>query len=167
MSEARRVFNYRRMFRTPFTFQKFGNFTLAFEIPAVPAINFVGLVIICSVIWVKWKAIFPHELSVFDIFFIVGAPLLGAFLVSKINPDGKNIYVFLWGMLKYLFIIKIPKKCYCGDTQVWYKKETKIQFQKLAKVRGKHATRNAHEGNKKQYAIDENGRRVGVLPSQS
>lgn len=72
------------------------------------------------------------------------------FYYSKVNPDGKNIYRFLWGFIRYLLFIKFPKNEYCHDEKLAHVEE-KVHFSLLYKVRNrggkKNGDTNTHEGN--------------------
>lgn len=134
----RKVYNYRRVFRIPYSFRRFGSFLeFKFDIPAVFLANLLGTFLLVLFIWLKIiQKVFPHDFAMWDIFIIVGVPIGIAFLISKVSPDGKNIYRFLWGILVYIVRIKLPNAKYCRDEKLRDANEKLVCFSPLYKVRG-------------------------------
>ncbi|MEC2013101.1 TcpE family conjugal transfer membrane protein, partial [Bacillus subtilis] len=101
----------------------------------------------------------------FLVFFVIQIFL--TMLVKKIKPEGKNIYLYFIDFAKYYFFIKLPQKKFCNDRRVDLSNEKQIEFRKLVKVVDySDETKNAYEGNIQEFAVNKNGRRVGVLPNK-
>ncbi|MCY9361229.1 conjugal transfer protein, partial [Bacillus spizizenii] len=99
---------------------------------------------------------------------IFGIPIFLTMLVTKIKPEGKNIYLYFIDFAKYYFFIKLPQKKFCNDREVDLSNEKQIEFRKLVKVVDySNETKNAYEGNTQEFAVNKNGRRVGVRANNS
>lgn len=163
---GRLVFNYRKAMREPKKIQQLTeNYSLPFAVELVPAINYFLFVALCFGFWYGVRKVFPHAFENSSIFVIFGIPIFLTMLVTKIKPEGKNIYLYFLDLLKYYFMIKLPQKKYCNDRKVDLCNEKNVEFRKLVKVVGKpNEIENAYEGNTQKFVVDENGRRLGVLP---
>ncbi|OMI26182.1 hypothetical protein BTA31_15265 [Bacillus haynesii] len=163
---GRLVFNYRKAMREPKKIQQLTeNYSLPFAVELIPAINYFLFVALCFGFWYGVRKVFPHAFENSSIFVIFGIPIFLTMLVTKIKPEGKNIYLYFLDLIKYYLMIKLPKKKYCNDRKVDLCNEKNIEFRKLVKVVGNsNEIENAYEGNKQESVIDKNGRRVGVLP---
>lgn len=163
---GRLVFNYRKAMREPKKIQQLTeNFSLPFAIELIPALNYFIFVALCFGFWYGVRMIFPHAFE--NTFFIVifGTPVLLTMLVTKIKPEGKNIYLYFFDFAKYYFLIKLPEKKFCNDRKVDLSNEKQIEFRKLVEVVGKpNEIKNTDESHIQQPVIDKNGRRLGVLP---
>ncbi|EAG7617636.1 hypothetical protein BLI29_03120 [Listeria monocytogenes] len=148
----RKVFNYRRVFRIPYSFRRFGNFIeFNFDIPATFLANLTVAFLVMLFFWTKIiQKIIPHGFTMWDSILLIGFPISVAFIIQKVNPDGKNIYRFLWGFISYLLFIKFPKNEYCHDEKLAHVEE-KVHFSLLYKVKNrggkKNGNTNTHEGN--------------------
>lgn len=165
--ESRVVFNYRRALREPKKIRQItDNYYLPFTIELIPALNFV--VFLIMTFFAGWiiRRYYPYAFSNTWFIFLVCVPLLLTWLVTKIKPEGKNIYIFIYDYVKYLFAIKIPKKKYCNGKEVEWMNEKKVIFKECVWVVDKKngKTETSIKNNKEQYVINENGRRVRVLP---
>lgn len=166
----KQVFNYRKAFREPKRFQQVTkNFTLPIAFELVPVLNFILFIVLFFGIGAGIRKLFPSAFSSSWVFWLVAPSLLCTILVAKAKPDGKNIYLYLWDLAKYLVREKWANKVYCGDEAVLYH-HMKITFRgikttrKRGKERSKRAIKNANERPTQEFTIDPNGRCVGVLP---
>ncbi|MCC2251781.1 conjugal transfer protein [Virgibacillus sp. AGTR] len=162
----RTVFNYRKALREPKKIQQLTeNYSLPFAVELIPVINFFIFLGITFIVGYNIRKAFPHAFDNSWFIFLIGIPLLLAYLVTKIKIEGKNIYLYFVDVVKYFLSIKIPKKRFCNDKQVEWMNDTKILFKKCVKVVGKSngEIKNANENNEREFIVNENGRRVGVL----
>lgn len=87
---------------------------------------------------------------------------------EKIKPEGKNIYIYIYDFIKYVFMVKMPNKQFINDRLVEFTDNKEITFRQCVKVvddkNGKIET--SSKDNKKQYAVNERGRRIRILPNQ-
>lgn len=165
---SRFVFNYRKAMREPKKIQQLTeNYSLPFAIELIPAINYFIFVGLCFSFWYGVRMVFPYAFDKTFIFVIFGTPLLLTILVTKIKPEGKNIYLYFFDLMKYYFMIKLPQKKFCNDRKVDFSNEKEIEFRKLVKVVGiSNENKNSYKGDTQKFIVDKNGRRLGVLPSQ-
>ncbi|MBP2079644.1 conjugal transfer protein [Oceanobacillus polygoni] len=164
--ESRVVFNYRRALREPKKIRQItDNYYLPFTIELIPALNFIIFLIITLFLGWLIKQFYPYAFSNSWFIFSVGIPLVLTWLVTKIKPEGKNIYIFIYDYVKYLFTIKIPKKQYCDGEEVKWANHNKVVFKDCVWVVSKKdgEIKTSDKDNKGQFAINENGRRVRVL----
>lgn len=164
--ESRVVFNYRRALREPKKIRQLTKtYYLPFTIELIPALNFVLFLIMTFLVGWIIRKFYPYAFSNTWFIFLVCIPLLFTWLVTKIKPEGKNIYMFIYDYVKYLFGIKIPKKKFCNGKEVEWMNEKKITFKECVWVVDKKngTTETSIENNKEQYAVNENGRRVRIL----
>lgn len=161
----RTVFNYRRALREPKKIQQITEkYSLPFSIELIPAINFLVFLMITGFFLYLLRTVFPYLLEWTFLVFLIGIPLLLTSMMRKIQPDGKNIYLYLYDFAKYFFWVKLPKKYFCHDKKVMWMHDKKIQFHKCVKVVDKgERIKNANENNERQPVINANGRRVGVV----
>ncbi|MED1780006.1 conjugal transfer protein [Bacillus subtilis] len=165
---GRLVFNYRKAMREPKKIQQLTeNYSLPFAVELIPAINYFIFVGLCFGFWYGVRMIFPHAFDNSFVIVIFGIPIFLTMLVTKIKPEGKNIYLYFIDFAKYYFFIKLPQKKFCNDQKVDLSNEKQIEFRKLVKVVDySNETKNAYEGNTQEFAVNKNGRRVGVLPNK-
>ncbi|MEC1268365.1 conjugal transfer protein [Bacillus vallismortis] len=165
---GRLVFNYRKAMREPKKIQQLTeNYSLPFAVELIPAINYFIFVGLCFGFWYGVRSIFPHAFDNSYVIVIFGIPFFLTMLVTKIKPEGKNIYIYFFDFAKYYFFIKLPQKKYCNDRKIDLSNEKQIEFRKLVKVVDySNETKNAYEGNTQEFAVNKNGRRVGVLPNK-
>ncbi|EUJ48668.1 TcpE family conjugal transfer membrane protein [Listeria fleischmannii] len=133
----RKVFNYRRVFRIPYAYRRLfgGLLEFGFDVPVVLLINLVGAFLVTLFVW--WSVIqniVPHAFGMWDVLFLVGIPIGIAIMIQKVNPDGKNIYRFLFGLMRYLLRVKFPKAEFCHDEKV-EQHGNKVRFSLLYKVK--------------------------------
>ncbi|MBP2079781.1 conjugal transfer protein [Oceanobacillus polygoni] len=162
----REIFNYRRALREPKKIRQITDYYyLPFTIELIPAINFLLFLGLIFLIGWMIRRVYPYAFSDTWFVFLIGIPLLLTWLVTKIKPEGKNIYVYMYDYVKYLVAIKIPRKKFCNGEEVVWMNDRKITFKQCVWVvdnkNGKTETSNKND--KKQYALNENGRRVRVL----
>lgn len=165
----RTVFNYRKALREPKKIQQLTEgFSLPFAIELIPAINFFVFMLITFGIGYIIRMGFPHAFANTWFIYLVGIPLALTMFVTKIKPEGKNIYLYFWDIAVYFVRIKIPKKRFCNDKEIEWMEDNKVQFRKCVKVVGalNEPIKNAHEDNEREFVVNENGRRVGVLSRQ-
>ncbi|MBC1317747.1 conjugal transfer protein [Listeria booriae] len=165
----RMIFNYRKAMRQPKQIRHlYNDVSLPFAIELVPAINFILFAVLTFFVGYGIRRMgFPHAFSHTWFFFLVGIPLGLTFLIIKIKPDGKNIYLYLYDLSKYLCTVKWRQRTFCQDEPTDLLQEKKITFRTLVKVvEERHATKNADEGNQREFTVNEEGRRVRVLSYQ-
>ncbi|MFE4490266.1 conjugal transfer protein [Bacillus altitudinis] len=165
---SRFVFNYRKAMREPKKIQRITeNYSLPFSIELIPMINYFVFVAISFGFFIGVRRIFPHAFENTFVIVIFGIPLGLTILITKIKPEGKNIYLYFWGLLKYLIMIKLPKKRFCNDKVMGFSNDQEIKFKSLVKVVRKNGeSENTNENPVKQHDLDENGRRLGVLSNK-
>ena len=165
---SRLVFNYRKAMREPKKIQRITeNYSLPFAIELIPMINYFIFVAISFGFFLGVRKIFPSAFENTFVIVIFGIPLGLTILITKIKPEGKNIYLYFWGLLKYLIMIKLRKKRYCNDKVMDFANDQEIKFKSLVKVVRKNGcSKNTNENPVKQHGLDENGRRLGVLSDQ-
>ncbi|WYQ41268.1 conjugal transfer protein [Bacillus sp. FSL W7-1321] len=164
----RTVFNYRKALREPKKIQQLTeNFSLPFAIELIPAINFFVFMTITFGIGYIIRMGFPHAFANTWFIYLVGIPLALTMFVTKIKPEGKNIYLYFWDIVVYFVRIKIPRKSFCNDKEIEWM-ENKVQFRKCVKVVGvlNESIEDTDEDNEGKFVVNENGRRVGVLSYQ-
>ncbi|MFN3093943.1 MULTISPECIES: conjugal transfer protein [Bacillus] len=156
---SRFVFNYRKAMREPKKIQRITeNYSLPFSIELIPMINYFIFVAISFGFFIGVRKIFPHAFENTFVIVIFGIPLGLTILITKIKPEGKNIYLYFWGLLKYLIMIKLPKKRYCNDKVMDFSNDQEIKFKSLVKVVRKNGeSENTNEEHIKQYDLDKNG----------
>ncbi|MDO6450543.1 conjugal transfer protein [Oceanobacillus profundus] len=162
----REVFNYRRALREPKKIRQITDYYyLPFTIELIPAVNFLLFLGITFFIGWMIRRVYPYTFSNTWFIFLMGIPLLLTWFVTKIKPEGKNIYVYMYDYVKYLVAIKIPRRKFCNGEEVVWMNDRKITFKQcvwvVEKKNGKTETSNKND--QKQYALNENGRRVGIL----
>ncbi|WP_042359771.1 conjugal transfer protein [Geomicrobium sp. JCM 19055] len=165
----RTVFNYRKALREPKKIQQLTeNYSLPFPVELIPVINFFIFLGMTFMIGYVIRRGFPHAFDHTWFVFLVGIPLLLTYFVTKIKIEGKNIYLYFIDVAKYYVTIKLPKKRYCNDREVEWMKDSTIKFRKCVKVvdQSNEHLKNANEDDEGEFTINENGRRVGVLPHQ-
>ncbi|WYU53935.1 conjugal transfer protein [Bacillus sp. FSL K6-0047] len=165
----RTVFNYRKALREPKKIQQLTeNFSLPFAIELIPAINFFIFMFITFGIGYIIRMGFPHAFANTWFIYLVGIPLALTMFVTKIKPEGKNIYLYFWDIAVYFVRIKIPQKKFCNDKEIEWMDESNVRFKKCVKVVGKANvnSKNANENAEREFVVNENGRRVGVLSRQ-
>ncbi|MEC0490200.1 conjugal transfer protein [Bacillus licheniformis] len=164
---GRYVFNYRKAMREPKKIQQLTeNYSLPFTVELIPAINYFLFVGLCFGFYCGVRRIFPHAFEKTSILVIFGVPVFLTLLVTKIKPEGKNIYLYFFDFLKYYFFIKLPQKKFCNDRKVDLSHE-KVEFRKLVKVVDcSDEIKNANESHSQKFVVDKRGRRLGVLPYQ-
>ncbi|MFB4260951.1 conjugal transfer protein [Shouchella clausii] len=162
----RTVFNYRKALREPKKIQQLTeNFSLPFAIELIPAINFFVFMTITFGIGYIIRMGFPHAFANTWFIYLVGIPLALTMFVTKIKPEGKNIYLYFWDIAVYFVRIKIPNKRFCNDMEIEWMDESNVKFKKCVKVVGtlNEPIENTHENDEREFVVNENGRRVGVL----
>ena len=162
----REVFNYRRALREPKKIRQITDYYyLPFTIELIPTINFLLFLGITFLMGWMIRRIYPYAFSDTWFIYLIGIPLLLTWLVTKIKPEGKNIYVYIYDYIKYLVAIKIPRKKFCNGEEVVWMNDKKITFKQCVWVVDKKngKTETSNKNNKKQFALNKNGRRVGVL----
>lgn len=164
----RTVFNYRKALREPKKIQQLTeNFSLPFAIELIPAINFFVFMLITFGIGYIIRMGFPHAFANTWFIYLVGIPLALTMFVTKIKPEGKNIYLYFWDIAVYFVRIKIPQKKFCNDKEIEWMDESNIKFRKCVKVVGTfEPIKNANENDEREFVVNENGRRVGVLSNK-
>lgn len=165
---GRLVFNYRKAMREPKKIQQLTeNYSLPFSVELIPAINYFIFVAICFGFWYGVRMIFPHAFNKSFMIVIFGIPIFLTILVTKIKPEGKNIYLYFFDLLKYYFLIKLPNKKFCNDRKVDLCNEKEVEFRKLVEVVDRsYENKNSYEGNIQKPVMDKNGRRLGVLSNK-
>ncbi|AXF57428.1 conjugal transfer protein [Salicibibacter kimchii] len=162
------VFNYRQAFREPKRIQQLTDgYSLPFAIELVPTINFLVFMAITGLVMYLVRLVFPFTFELTFVIILIGVPLFLTVLMRKVNPDGKNIYLYLFGLLNYFVRIKLTNKRFCNDRAVEWMDDKKIMFRKCVEVvrRKDGRVTNAYENNAGEPIIDENGRRLGVSSS--
>lgn len=161
----RTVFNYRQALREPKKIQQITEkYSLPFSIELIPTINFLVFMAITGVFLYFLHRVFPYLLEWTFLVFLIGIPLLLTSLMRKVQPDGKNIYLYLYDFAKYFFRVKLLKKRFCHDKKVEWLDDRKIEFRKCVKVVVKNErAKNANENDARQPVVNANGRRLGVL----
>ncbi|EAG9434178.1 hypothetical protein DB724_14090 [Listeria monocytogenes] len=158
--DVRVVFNYRKIFREEKVIREWTEGKpLPFPIPLMPALNFVGALI--------FSALFSQFLQLFGLakqwlIPCIFISLLYAFVVSKVKPDGKNLYVYLFDYIRFYYRYKIRCIKIANDKPI--KHSEIVVFTKTERVSvnaGK--INNSSEGNQRQFTTNKKGRRVGVL----
>ncbi|WP_090239016.1 conjugal transfer protein [Fictibacillus solisalsi] len=165
---GRFVFNYRKAMREPKKIRQLTeHYSLPFSIELIPALNYFIFVGLCFGFWYGVRMVFPNAFDKTFILVIFGIPLLFTTLVTKIKPEGKNIYLYFFDLIKYYFMIKLPQKKFCNDRKVEFSYDEEIEFRKLVKVVGiSNENKNPYEGYTQKFIVDKNGRHLGVLPSE-
>ncbi len=163
------VFNYRKALREPKQLREIApGVYLPFPIELIFAVNFILFFVITLYVGNKIRDIYPYAFEKTWVIFLLGIPLLMATLFKKIEPEGKNIYIFVYDLIKFFITIKLPNKQFINDRRVAFADDKKITFKKCVQVvsdkHGKSET--SSKDNKKQYAVNERGRRVGILSHQ-
>lgn len=164
--DFRVVFNYRRALREPKRIRQItDNYYLPFTIELIPALNFIIFLILTFLTGIMIKKIYPYAFMKTWFVFLVTIPSLFTWLVTKIKPEGKNIYKFIYDYFVYLFRVKIPKKKYCNGKEVEFMDKGKVTFKKCVLVVNEKngESRASFKNNKKQFAINERGRRIRIL----
>lgn len=164
--ESRVVFNYRRALREPKKIRQItDNYYLPFSIELIPLVNFIVFIVITFALGWMIRQIYPYAFSNTWFIFLVGIPLALTWLVTKIKPEGKNIYIFIYDYVKYVLAIKIPRKKYCDGEEVKWANQKKVLFKDCVWVVNKKdgKIKTGNKDNKGQFVINENGRRVRVL----
>lgn len=152
---TRMVFNYRKAMREPKKIQKItDNFSLPFAIELIPMINYFIFVAISFGFFLGVRKIFPSAFENTFLIVIFGIPLALTIFVSKVKPEGKNIYLYFWGVLKYLIMIKFPKKKFCNDREVPFINLKEIRFKPLREVQN-FESGNTNEEYTQQFDLDE------------
>lgn len=152
---TRMVFNYRKAMREPKKIQKITDkFSLPFVIELIPMINYFIFVAISFGCFLGVRKIFPSAFENTFLIVIFGIPLALTIFVSKVKPEGKNIYLYFWGVLKYLIMIKLPKKKFCNDRDVRFINQKEIRFKPLKEVRN-FESGNTNEEYIQQFDFDE------------
>lgn len=163
------VFNYRKALREPKQLREIApGVFLPFAIELVFAVNFILFFVMTLYVGNKIRDIYPYAFEKTWVIFLLGVPLLMATLFKKIEPEGKNIYIYVYDLVKFFITIKLPNKQFINDRRVAFADDKKITFKKCVQVvsdkHGKGQT--SGENNKQQYAVNERGRRVGILSHQ-
>jgi|SRR5699024_6783332 len=164
--ESRVVFNYRRALREPKKIRQITDrYYLPFTIELIPALNFVLFLILTFFIGYIIRSFNPSAFSRTWFIFLIGVPMLLTWLVTKIKPEGKNIYIFIYDYFKYLFVIKLPKKKFCDGEEVEWMNDNKITFTECVEVVDKEngKIKTSVKDNKEQYVVNERGRRIRIL----
>ncbi|ABV61266.1 conjugal transfer protein [Bacillus pumilus] len=152
---TRMVFNYRKAMREPKKIQKItDNFSLPFAIELIPMINYFIFVAISFGFFLGVRKIFPSAFENTFLIVIFGIPLALTIFVSKVKPEGKNIYLYFWGVFKYLIMIKFPKKKFCNDRDIRFINQKEIRFKPLKEVRN-FESGNTNEEYIQQFDFDE------------
>ncbi|SDI97581.1 conjugal transfer protein [Natribacillus halophilus] len=160
------IFNYRQALREPKKIQQITeNYSLPFSIEFIPAMNFLIFMAMTAGVLYGIHTVFPFALEWTFVIFLIGIPLMLTALVKKIQPDGKNIYLYIYDFVKYLVSVKLPNKRLCHDRPVAWMKDARIQFRQCVKVgRKKHGRiKNTDQNDDGEFIVNEYGRRVGVL----
>ncbi|PRS32124.1 conjugal transfer protein [Bacillus pumilus] len=154
---SRFVFNYRKALREPKKIQRITeNYSLPFAIELIPMINYFIFVAISFGFFLGVRKIFPSAFENTFVIVIFGIPLGLTILITKIKPEGKNIYLYFWGLLKYLIMIKLPRKRYCNDKVMDFANDQEIKFKSLVKVVRKNGcSKNTNENLVKQHDLDQ------------
>lgn len=140
------------------------NYSLPFAIELIPMINYFIFVAISFGFFLGVRKFFPSAFENTFVIVIFGIPLGLTILITKIKPEGKNIYLYFLGLIKYIVLIKLPKKKYCNDKVIDFANDQEIKFKSLVRVVRKNGcSKNSNENPVKQHGLDENGRRLGVL----
>ncbi|EDN9403959.1 hypothetical protein GXD46_08865 [Listeria monocytogenes] len=159
--EMRVVFNYRKIFREEKVIREYAEGkSLPFPIPLMLALNFVGALII--------SALFSQLLQLFGLadWWLVPCifiSLMYAFLVAKIKPDGKNLYVYLFDYIRFYYRYKIKRIKIANDKAI--KQAEIVIFTNTERVSTTYGgkIKDSSQGNQRQFTTNKQGRRVGVL----
>ncbi|MFB4212958.1 conjugal transfer protein [Shouchella sp. JSM 1781072] len=165
----RTVFNYRKALREPKKVQQLtASYSLPIPFELIPVINFFIFMAMTFLVGQIIRMGFPHAFERTFVMWLIGLPLALTILVTKIKPEGKNIYLYFLDVAKYYVQIKLPKKRFCNDREVEWMSDSTIQFKRCVKVVAKKREyiKNTNENDEEQSTVNENGRRVGVLPHQ-
>lgn len=162
------VFNYRRALREPKKIRQItDNYYLPFTIEFLPALNFVIFLVLTFILGYIIRKVYPYAFSSSWFIFLVGVPLMLTWLVTKIKPEGKNIYRFLYDYIVYLISYKIFKKKICNGVEVKNMHKTIIFKQCVEVVDSKNGKiKTSVKDNQKQFYINENGRRICLLQNK-
>ncbi|MDA1478034.1 conjugal transfer protein [Bacillus changyiensis] len=165
---GRLVFNYRKAMREPKKIQQLtDHYSLPFAVELIPAINYFIFVGLCFGFWYGVRRIFPHAFDNSFVIIVLGIPIFLTMLVTKIKPEGKNLYLYFFDLIKYYFMIVIPQKKFCNDRKVDLSNEKEIKFSRLVKVvDNRNEIKNANEGNTQKSVVNKKRRNLGVLPNK-
>ncbi|WP_144559656.1 conjugal transfer protein [Shouchella miscanthi] len=164
----RYVFNYRKAMREPKQVQQLTkDYSLPFAFQLIHVINFFLFFFIVLGVGLLIRMGFPHAFGKSFLVFLIGIPFGLTVLVTKIKPEGKNLYLYFLDVARYYLQIKLPKKRFCQDHEVQWMDEPQT-FKPCVKVvqSNYEYVKNTDEDATEELTIDENGRRVGVLSSQ-
>lgn len=133
------------------------NYSLPFAIELIPMINYFIFVAISFGFFLGVRKIFPSAFENTFVIVIFGIPLGLTILVSKIKPEGKNIYLYFLGLIKYIVLIKLPKKKYCNDKVIDFANDQEIKFKSLVRWCEKNGgeSENTNEEHIKQHDLDQ------------
>ncbi|MEK4303709.1 conjugal transfer protein [Oceanobacillus sp. FSL K6-0251] len=163
------IFNYRKALREPKKIRQITEFFyLPFPIELIPTLNFFLFLALTFLSGYVIRQFYPYAFADSWVIFLIGIPLVLTTLVKKIKPEGKNIYIYIYDFIKYVFMVKMPNKQFINDRLVEFTDNKEITFRQCVKVvddkNGKIET--SSKDNKKQYAVNERGRRIRILPNQ-
>ena len=138
---------------------------VAFQL--IHVINFFLFLFIILGIGLLIRMGFPHAFGKTFIFWLIGLPIALTIFVTKIKPEGKNLYLYFLDVAKYYLQIKLLNKRFCQDHEAQWLDQPQT-FKPCVKVvqANYEYVKNTDEDATEELTIDENGRRVGVLSSQ-
>lgn len=163
------VFNYRKALREPKKIRELapGVYSpISFEL--IPTINWFMFLAITFYVGLHIRKVYPYAFEDTWAILLFGIPTLLTTLVKKIEPEGKNIYIFIYDFIKFFITIKLPNKQFINDRRVAFASDKKVTFKKCVEVVNNRngEVETSIKDNKKQFTLNKRGRRVGVLSNQ-
>ncbi|MDT0109336.1 conjugal transfer protein [Listeria booriae] len=159
----RAVYNYRKIYRQQGYIREYAEGkSLPFPIPTILVGNAIAFSIFMLLLAKIFGFFIPHFAYPNWMVAYIAIPVLYAFLVGKIQPDGKNIYIFMFDFVRYIYRYRILKIKIANDFPFEYEKE--VRFNKIQEVvRKKYVIKNTNANITRKYVINKDGRRVGFL----
>ncbi len=116
---AKELYNYKEVYETPFTVQKFTkNFSLNNPFPLAKIVIFVVTFFLLLVFFRKPIGAIGSVITGLDKVIYGGVPYLVSKYLMKLQPDGKRLHYYLKDIVLFFFKVKLPKKQYCHDKEV-------------------------------------------------
>lgn len=117
----KRTYNYRNVFNEPIKIKQLTqNFSLPYLIKLRDILIYLITIFLIFVLFHSIVSFISSYVPLFTMLFYIGVPYLMVRLIEKVQPDGKNIFWFLWDYVSFYFEYLQPKKKICHDTKVNY-----------------------------------------------
>lgn len=157
------VYNYRKIYRQEGYIREYAEGkSLPFPIPTMLLGNAIGFSVFILLLAKLIGFFVPHFAYGNWLMAYILIPVGYAFLVGKIKPDGKNLYIFIFDFVRYVYRYRILKIKLANDVRFEYEED--IHFNRIMKVvRKKYAVKNTNAHGSRKYVINKDGRRVGFL----